>query len=236
MCTVTIRLQADDVLVTMNRDEQKSRPAETPAFYWKDQKITAPKDSLRGGTWMAVNDRGYAACLLNGYQPHDSNDISFSKSRGDIIPLLLGAEDPRNAAENLSTEKYDSFRLVLMQDQQVSVHEWDLLNYSSDLLPVQEWYFFTSSSYKQSEVQEHRYKEFVKWVEQECAFNGGIPDIHIRCNDENSALSSMMWREDACTKSITQYSASNDGGVLKYWPVYDHKPQAKEIVNIPVLV
>ena len=236
MCTVTIRLRTDDVLVTMNRDEQKSRPTEIPAFYWKDKKITAPQDSLRGGTWMAVNDRGHVACLLNGYKSHGSNDMSFSKSRGDIIPGLLGTENPRAAAENLSAEKYDSFRLVLIQDQQVSIHEWDFLNYHSNALPIQEWYFFTSSTYRQPEVQEYRQEKFNQWIEKKYVFDGDIPTIHTHYDDERSAFSSMMYRDDACTKSITQYNASNDSHVLNYWPVMDYKPQINQTVKIPVLV
>ena len=43
----------------------------------------------------------------------------------------------------------------------------------------------------------------------------------------------MGWQ---AAKSIIQYSANNGGGALKYWPVYDRKPQFNQCVEIPVLV
>ncbi|MCX7017196.1 MAG: NRDE family protein [Candidatus Sumerlaeota bacterium] len=73
MCTATLHRSEDSLLLTMNRDELHSRAPEIPpAIRAGDPAWMAPTDSQAGGTWIGVNDRGLAVCLLNAYWPEDA--------------------------------------------------------------------------------------------------------------------------------------------------------------------
>ena len=99
MCTVTLRCGAGAVALTMNRDERWERaPEEAPRRIAGDAlrpSWLAPFDSASGGTWIGVNERGVASCVLNGYEPADKGlrgDPSVP-SRGSIIPRILEEQD-----------------------------------------------------------------------------------------------------------------------------------------------
>jgi len=91
MCTVTLRCGASSLVLTMNRDERLERsPEEAPRLISGDAlrpSWLAPFDGASGGTWIGVNERGVASCVLNGYEPADEGlrgDPSVP-SRGTIL-------------------------------------------------------------------------------------------------------------------------------------------------------
>ena len=99
MCTVTLRCGAGSLVLTMNRDERVDRaPEESPRRIPGDDSRPswlAPFDSASGGTWIGVNERGVASCVLNGYEPADEGlrgDPSVP-SRGSVIPRILEEQD-----------------------------------------------------------------------------------------------------------------------------------------------
>ncbi len=68
MCTLAIyfRVFADyPVIVAANRDEFASRPATAPMILSEDPQIIGGKDLKAGGTWLAINEHGLIAGLLN---------------------------------------------------------------------------------------------------------------------------------------------------------------------------
>lgn len=215
MCTLTIRRHKDNILVTMNRDEQRSREAERAPYQWDKTDIFAPQDTRAGGTWAAINKRGQIACLLNGYRAGDGK--SPSKTRGEIIPIILSNDNPFQAAKSMDVKEYASFHLVLIEAHQTSLHSWDGKTYINDILSEQEWHFLTSSSWKQDEVKASRYDAFEEWRMSGAKFEGALPDIHGQSIAARPAHSVLMGREDACTKSITQFEITPKRQCLRYW-------------------
>jgi len=64
MCTVSASLQQSTLIVTMNRDEQRSR--REGALNTNPERCY-PTDIESGGTWCGINQFGVAFCLLNRY-------------------------------------------------------------------------------------------------------------------------------------------------------------------------
>lgn len=105
-----------------NRDESRQRPPALPPQIRcaGDRQVVMPVDSTSDGTWIAVNDAGIAATLLNIYpKPGDpttrAKDPSL-RSRGEIIPSLLAhstIEAVGEALKNLDVRQYPGFRLVI---------------------------------------------------------------------------------------------------------------------------
>jgi uncharacterized protein with NRDE domain len=68
MCTVTVLRSPERLLLTMNRDERRTRGEELAprkAGGGSSPAWIGPADGAKGGTWFGANDRGIMACLLN---------------------------------------------------------------------------------------------------------------------------------------------------------------------------
>lgn len=212
MCTLTIRRKNDQTLVTMNRDEQRARDNEREPFLWNQPNIFAPQDMKANGTWIGMNREGVIAALLNGYQTKDNDFIK--KTRGEIVPLVLSGKE-------IDPAQYASFHLVKITQKNIWHSYWDGQSFEQKTIPQEEWNFFTSSSWKQNDVMEGRSHKFHKWVKKGAVITEYLPAIHVQHDDKQKAESVLMARDDACTKSITQFGISNAGLTCRYWS----KPQ-----------
>ena len=93
MCTVTWAPVDGGYELFMNRDELHTRgPALPPARKTHDGvTYIAPTDSDAGGTWIAANEHGVVACLLNNF-PSMLRMASGADRRVDTTRLPRGAE------------------------------------------------------------------------------------------------------------------------------------------------
>ena len=215
MCTLTILRQDKGFLITMNRDDAISRaPEEAPR--WQpvgeaEPSFFAPVDTQAGGTWIGTNTRKFWACLLNGYADTDGEHHSSDpdKSRGHIIPALLRAKDPIQWIQHQSFEGYRSFHVVMGDAHQVYHWSWDdeeLKAHSVNWLVSAgyEMLFFTSSSWQQSRVREHRKRDALKWLSDQKYTPEGIPSCHFNQEPKTRASDILVRRDAVCTRSISQ--------------------------------
>jgi uncharacterized protein with NRDE domain len=125
MCTLAIYLRVFPefpVIVAANRDEYLARPAVAPTTLWEKPLIIGGKDLRAGGTWLAINEFGMIAGLLNRRSdlPNDLN----RRSRG---LLCLDALKHQNVEEALrfvaaqDPENYNPFNLLLASREQAAV-------------------------------------------------------------------------------------------------------------------
>src|SRR5437762_7271440 len=101
MCTLSFIPEANCYLVGMSRDEQISRSAALPperlpiaggyAIYPREQS---------GGTWIAANSLGITLTLLNWYSAPAL--YPKTRSRGEVIPRLIAAEDSATVHDQLT--------------------------------------------------------------------------------------------------------------------------------------
>jgi Transport and Golgi organisation 2 len=94
MCTLTFVPTEDGYLVGMNRDELFSRPiAFPPKIFEKGaMEMVYPRDPS-GGTWIACNGKGNLLALLNWNGSEASYMSQKQKTRGLVIPELIGLPD-----------------------------------------------------------------------------------------------------------------------------------------------
>ncbi len=99
MCTVIVSINPGHrwpLLIAANRDERLDRPWQAPGRHWPEQPgIVGGRDGLGGGSWLAVNDRGVAAAVLN--RVGSLGPAPGKRSRGDL-PLVGLAHDTAAAA------------------------------------------------------------------------------------------------------------------------------------------
>lgn len=142
MCTVTIiRLgpsgafadQANAgpgcVRLACNRDESRRRPAGLPPVIRRcgPRRAVMPVDPVSDGTWIAVNDAGLAATLLNVYsKPFDAaargRARQSGKSRGILVPRLMACatlDETAEACRSIDPGEFPPFRIVVLDEREI---------------------------------------------------------------------------------------------------------------------
>jgi hypothetical protein len=131
MCTLTVvPLPGRLLRVAFNRDEQRTRSAGIPPRVgeFEGRRAVFPTDPPSGGTWLAVTDVGLVLAVLNVNRPYPP-DRTPSRSRGDIIPALLGTDTPADALTAFERQftyaDFAPFRLVLVGHGILAEVRWD---------------------------------------------------------------------------------------------------------------
>jgi len=235
MCTLTVFRDQGRLLVTMNRDEARFRGPEEPPRLHDAAEAHGPAwlgpiDSDSGGTWMGVNDRGCVACLLNRYAPEDASLARLlpgRRSRGDIIPAVLGRQDEAAALsyirDNLEPADFGSFTLVLITPTSTQAFEWAHGGGLAEYALASPWDMVTSSALDTAEVLTWRRERFDEWLGNGAPFKSLMPSIHLDRPAGKEGWAALMDRPISATRSITQVQLCLDEGraTMRYWPRED---------------
>ncbi len=93
MCTLIALHEAVSgypLIVGMNRDEFRNRPAAPWSVVSQNPRIVAPRDARAGGTWLGVNGKGLVVALSN----RRGRDSTTAKSRGLLVVEALRCDRP----------------------------------------------------------------------------------------------------------------------------------------------
>ncbi len=217
MCTVTVYRDADEMRVTMNRDEARTRgPERAPDVYETPNGIpwVGPLDSDSGGTWIGVNQRGVVACILNRYQdaPHYTPPPRV-ESRGRLVPQAMAFQRVSEGLdyyrqETVNLRPYPPFTLVLADRSTTVALDWR----GHGPLQLREldtpWTLLTSSSIEPDAVQAWRRDAFEDWCRQGTPNTHGLADFHHYQPNDMAHFAPLMSRELSCTRSITAIQVS----------------------------
>jgi uncharacterized protein with NRDE domain len=118
MCTLVIlRRPGHDwpLLLAANRDEMAGRPWKPPAHHWPDRAdVVGGIDLESGGSWLARNDQGVVAAVLN--RVGTLGPAPGKRSRGELVLEALDHADAGAAAvalADLDPAAWRSFNLVV---------------------------------------------------------------------------------------------------------------------------
>jgi hypothetical protein len=122
MCTLVILRRPEHpwpVILGANRDEMVDRPWLPPARHWPDRLETVGGlDVLAGGSWLAVNEHGLLAGILN--RTGSLGPQTGRRSRGELVLEALDHADAAAAADALSAlepRSYRPFNLILADNR-----------------------------------------------------------------------------------------------------------------------
>ncbi len=203
MCTLSWWRGGGCLEVFFNRDEQRTRPASLPAAIREGRELSyiAPLDPLGGGTWIAVNETGLCACLLNGY---GGGAHAGARSRGVIVRTLAeSAWDVPAALRAYAAFDLGQFaphHLFLFDPGRACASTWDggHLTQRTDL---DELHPFTTSSVRTDEAVAWRRNAYAE-ATGGAAEPSALKRFHSTRNMEDPALGVCMDREDARTVSF----------------------------------
>jgi uncharacterized protein with NRDE domain len=118
MCTVVLLRRPNHewpLILAANRDELRSRPWLPPARHWAEREhVVAGIDALAGGTWLALNDDGVCAAILN--RSHTLGQAENKRSRGELPLEAVDHAEAHEATKALTAIdpfSYRSFNLVI---------------------------------------------------------------------------------------------------------------------------
>jgi hypothetical protein len=208
MCTVTFIPRAEGYLLAMNRDERITRGPASPPTVIKigSAQVLYPRD-VQGGTWIAASSRGIAFTLLNW---NDSGVVEpKTRSRGCVIPALIGCRSVRNADATL--RRFDlqgilPFMLVgfFPSERQIAEWRWDqnALIRESFAWHSRQW---CSSSLSDAQATVRRGLAHAR-VQHQSDMNSmaWLHRLHASHDQENPPFSICVHRQDVETVSYTE--------------------------------
>lgn len=128
MCTLIALHRAVpgyDLVIGMNRDEDRLRPAEPPQLLPGPPPFVAPRDAKAGGTWLGVNEPGLFAGLSN----RRGKQSTSAKSRGLLVLEVLKAPHTRASQitieREVSRSEYSFFNLVAATREEMRFFSYD---------------------------------------------------------------------------------------------------------------
>lgn len=124
MCTLVIlRRPGHDwpLLLAANRDEMAGRPWKPPARHWPDRgDVVGGIDLESGGSWLARNDQGVVAAILN--RVGTLGPAPGKRSRGELVLESLDHADAGSAAvalADLDPSAWRPFNLMVADNMSV---------------------------------------------------------------------------------------------------------------------
>ncbi|MCX7358133.1 MAG: NRDE family protein [Alphaproteobacteria bacterium] len=216
MCTLTIWRDSDHFTITMNRDDEQTRQESPPTLqHGASGAFISPRDVQAGGSWIAANDRGLIACLLNRYDPAPQGRIS----RGDIVLRAMEMASAKVAALALSPSpgEYSPFNCLLI-DREHSVRlDWNGAHITRETLAPKPLDMLTSSSWQELDVRAQRTGVMASLTAGVNELGDVIDAFHCHTEADSDAWTPMMQRPTSHTKSITRVRASLETIEMSYW-------------------
>ncbi len=210
MCTLTFVPAEDGYMVGMNRDELLTRPVALPPRVFERSwiEMVYPRE-LSGGTWIACNGQGNLLALLNWNASESHNLSEKRRTRGLVIPQLIGLPDSATADSHFQQMNLDGlfpFRLIGVFRSEKVVNEWWWDGTAKKFLRLswaRKHWFSSSLSDSLAEKERGRACEAVAG-EPAAGSNGWLRRLHRSHVPGPGPFSVCVHRQDAATVSYTE--------------------------------
>jgi hypothetical protein len=222
MCTLTFVPTKEGYIAGMNRDEKLTRPQAIPPKHVDLPGAVAiyPRESS-GGTWIGCNSLGNLLALLNWNDIEQRLDGGHLRSRGVLIPKLIGGDDLADTHARYAQLDLNGilpFRLVgvFLKESVIAEWSWDGLRRQEFKYVWGKRYWFSSSisdalalrgrGLTCEKAEKDGSRELVSWVRSLHRSHDPVPGPFSIC----------VHREDAATVSYTEVCCSDDGMFMRY--------------------
>lgn len=232
MCTLTVIPDQHGYVVTMNRDEYRTRQeAGLRTQHANGINYAYPVDAQAGGSWIGMNDHGVTMALLNRYQ---APTIENAKTRGAIIPSILPHEpnDAVLALKSLDPSYYNPFDCVLISTEGCFHFSWNSQQVSWQQCDITNGLMMTSSSERLDEVRDYREQQFDRLRIKNLDVSN-INLFHLSQPETMASSAMFMARELTHTKSVVQIAVNKSCASLDYYNQQQLKPNVELSVLAP---
>lgn len=229
MCTVSIIAQASGgYRIVCNRDESRTRPpAAAPRWHPIEGgagRALWPMDMEAGGTWIAASEQGMSLCLLN-LNPGLAEGLKRpARSRGLLLPGLIGLGSIERVAERWRTRDLQAFAPCRMigfglGGERILEAVWDGRAASAT------WHPGVPACFVSSGLGDHLVAPRLALFEDVVIRQGATPaaqdSFHRHMWTDRPHLSVMMSRADARTVSVTTLDVAAKAGLVDVRMAYE---------------
>lgn len=202
MCTVSYIPLSKGYLLTTNRDEDPSRESLLPQtrLIPGGRQILAPFDASKGGTWIAADYEGRAACTLNGALKNHTRKPPYRRSRGLLILDAFGAPDFDTYLREADPSGMEPFSILLVEPGRIQRWVWDGRHTHFFEPDPGEIHLWSSSTLYTRE--EHAAKE--AWFRSVLRQEGSNRETLLKIHGNEGPTPFILDRPEVRTVSITQ--------------------------------
>jgi hypothetical protein len=231
MCTVSVILKSDEIIITSNRDEKTLRlPALAPQKYNLNKKaIFFAKDTQANGTWFAADNKGNAVVLLNGaFKKHESKPPYF-KSRGLVVLDIISDINPIDSLEQYQLQDIEPFQVIVKYEKLIKRMVWDgNQKHFSDL--ISPYSIFSSVTLYEEEIICEREQQFLSFLEvNPHPEASNLFEFHQQNHDEENGF--VMNRNNLVkTISISQLVIGKETTFYKYLDLQNNSETTHQIL------
>lgn len=220
MCTVTFIPQPDGhFILTSNRDEQEARsPEDLTSVEIKNQVLLFPRDTVAGGTWIAVSSNHRAACILNGAFEEHFHKPPYRKSRGILVLELLEWESLEAFLKGYDFEGIEPFTLVVAENNLLFEIRWDESQLYFNQLDYAKCHIWSSVKLYNAEACAAREKWFEEWLTGRQDFSRDAVKLFHSTGGQGDSWNGFVMNRLGLVKtvSITSVIKSHSGFLMSY--------------------
>lgn len=241
MCTVTYIPQPQRrYILTSNRDENATRsPQSVSAELRSGQQLLFPRDTLAGGTWIAVSDADRTVCLLNGaFEAHPRRE-AYRRSRGLMVLDFFEYPDIDAFTDGYTFAGIEPFTMIIVERGRLTDLRWDERRLHLQALDPYDCHIWSSATLYDQAARKKREEWFRLWREDRTDFSReAILNFHRTAGDGDSWNDVVMNRNGLVqTVSITSICRTGHHLDMRYQSllndqVISHKiPLKSEVVG-----
>ncbi len=227
MCTVTFIPARGNFFITSNRDEKLSRKdAIAPLMHrhngWN---LVYPKDAEAGGTWIALNENGNAAVLLNGAFIYHRSQPPYRQSRGVMFLEVLSSDYPAWTFSKIDLMGIEPFTFIVFENGSLYEFRWDGIEKYCKQLSSSRPHIWSSATLYDGLVIKKREQWFAKFLNRTPnPTQQDMLNFHRFSGDGDKENDLYMERDGVySTVSITSILLNEDSGVMKYYDLKNNK-------------
>ena len=224
MCILSIVRSEPGIVITSNRDEQRTRKNSlAPEIIdLGERKAILARDAQAQGTWLLSDNLGRTAIMLNGAFESHIPAPPYKESRGIILMNLFQEENFKSAFLFYNLENIEPFQVIYLDTNQAFQCVWDGNQkhlFAIDLSAPQ--VFFSPTLYTKEQQEEKRNHFFKTFTDISLFKAPRLFEFHSEQN-ENSNLDFFMNREQQTTKSISQVELHSKQSRYVHWQAWDN--------------
>ncbi len=233
MCTVTWIPQPDGGFVlTSNRDEAPRRAAvELTIQVIGPCRCCFPRDPVAGGTWIAADDSGRVACLLNGAFDKHVRRPPYRRSRGLMVLDSFYFARATDFFAQYAFDGMEPFTMIMAEQVELWEVRWDEQQLHCRQLDPQGQYIWSSATLYDAYWRAQRQQWFARWLTRHPQPTPSEAwDFHLYGGEVDAWNGFVMNRKDVVrTVSITQVVTNcSEALLMRHLDLlHDHIWQAK---------
>lgn len=238
MCILSLVKTNDRLIITSNRDEQRSRKNSlTPEIIsLENRKTILARDAQANGTWFLTDEKGRVAVLLNGAFENHTPRPPYRESRGIILINLFQEENFKSAFLFYNLENIEPFQIIFVENQMAIQCVWEGGQKHVFAIDLSSPKVFFSPTLYTKEQQEEKRNHFLNMHAEIGFLNPSeLLNIHSNRNEATTSTNFFMSRENQTTKSISQVEITPTTTHYTHWQAWDnqlHEITLEHVVNV----